>query len=59
MNITLILQLIIAAFKFPEEMSKFLKLIQKSPEQKRQEIVKQVDAWMKDSSESEEPIWEE
>lgn len=61
---TLILQAIIAVLKFPEEMGKFIKLVSKSPEEKRQEINHQVDAWLTESAtggpgeEVEEPKWE-
>lgn len=46
----LILQAITAILKFPEEMRRFIQLISKSPEEKRQEINAQVEAWMKDSA---------
>lgn len=64
-QLSLILQAIIAVLKFPEEMSKFIKLVSKSPEEKRMEINAQVDKWMEDSAtgekpgeEVEEPKWE-
>lgn len=57
-NLTLILQAVIAALRFPEELSKFIKLISESPEEKRQKINAQVDSWMKESSESDRPTWE-
>lgn len=55
MSLTLILQAIIAVLKFPEEMSKFIKLVSKSPEEKRAQINEQVDAWLKDSATSDGP----
>lgn len=65
MSITLIFQAIIAALKFPTELSKFIKLVSASPEEKRIEINAQVDAWMAESAtgtqpgeEVEDPKWE-
>lgn len=63
-TLTLILQALIAVLKFPAEMSKFIKLVSKSPEEKRAEIVAQVDKWMEDSATSdgdgevEPPKWD-
>lgn len=64
MTLTLIIQAIVAVLKFPEEMRKFIILISDSPEEKRQQINTQVDAWMEDSAtggdgeEVEPPKWE-
>lgn len=52
---TLILKAVIAALQFPEELSKFIKLVSKSPEEKRIEINAQVDAWLADSATAEKP----
>jgi hypothetical protein len=57
MSIGLILQVLLALLKFPKELSAFVRLLEKSPEQKRQEIQAQVSAWMKESAESERPKW--
>lgn len=54
-TLTLILQAILAALKFPEELSKFIKLVSDSPEEKRIKINAQVDAWLKDSATAEKP----
>jgi hypothetical protein len=54
----LIIQAIIAVLKFPAELSAFIKLISKSPEEKRQEIMVQVQSWMDQSSSSDRPTWE-
>jgi hypothetical protein len=57
-TVSLILQAVIAALKFPTELSSFLKLIEKSSEQKRAEIVKQNEKWLQESAESDRPKWE-
>lgn len=57
-SITLILQALIALLKFPREMGAFIKLMSDSPEEKRAKIEAQVNAWTKESSESERPSWE-
>jgi hypothetical protein len=57
MSIGLILQVLLVLLKFPKELSAFVRLLEKSPEQKRQEIQAQVSAWMKESAESERPKW--
>lgn len=54
-TVALVLEAVIAALKFPEELSKFIKLVSKSPEEKRLEINAQVDAWLKDSATAEKP----
>lgn len=56
MSFGLILEAIVAVLKFPEEMRKFILLISKTPEEKRQEINLQVDAWLEKSAQSERPI---
>lgn len=52
---TLILQAIIAVLKFPTEMSKFIKLVSKTPEEKRIEIDRQVEKWLAESATNEQP----
>lgn len=44
MSIVLILQAIMAVLKFPGEMAAFLRLIEKTPEEKRADIAKQIQA---------------
>lgn len=39
MSISVILEVILALFKFPDAMASFAKLISKTPDQRRQEIV--------------------
>lgn len=53
-----IIQLFIAILKAPGEIRALVLLLSKSPEEKRQEIAKKVDLWMKESAESERPRWE-
>lgn len=57
-KVSLILNAIIAVFSFPEELRKFIKLMQKSDVEKRQVIDKQVDLWMQESAESERPVFD-
>jgi hypothetical protein len=60
----LILQAIIAAMKFPAEVSKLVKLLSKSSTEKQIEINAQVDLWLSESAtggteeEVKEPKWE-
>lgn len=55
---TTIIQVILAALKFPDAMRAFLLLLEKTPEEKRGAIVQSVEALMKESSESEDPKWD-
>jgi hypothetical protein len=55
----LILEAVVAALKFPGELSAFIKLISKSPEEKRTEIMTQVRAWMDESASKDRPTWEQ
>lgn len=57
-TLALILQAVVAVLKFPEAMSAFIRLVSKSPEEKRQEITLQVKQWAEQSSSSERPTWE-
>ena len=57
MSLTLILQVLVAVMKFPKELGDFIRLLQDSPEEKRQKIQSQVSSWMKESAESERPKW--
>jgi hypothetical protein len=54
-----VIQLFIAILKAPAEIRALVLLLSKSPEEKRQEIAKKVDLWMKESSESSRPKWDE
>lgn len=56
-TIELILSAIIAALKFPSELGAFIKLVSQSPEEKRQEILAQVNAWMDESASGDRPKW--
>lgn len=57
-SIALILEVLLALLKFPAELGSFVRLISKTPEEKRNEIMKQVDAWMSESQSSDRPKWE-
>lgn len=59
MSISQIISLFIAILKAPGEIRALVLLLSKSPEEKRQEIAKKVDLWMKESAESDRPKWEE
>jgi hypothetical protein len=54
-----IIQLFIAILKAPAEIRALVLLLSKSPEEKRQEIAKKVNLWMKESAESDRPKWNE
>lgn len=58
MSIGLILQVLLALLRFPKALGDFVRLLEDSPEEKRQQIQVQVSAWMKDSAESDRPIWD-
>lgn len=58
MTFTAIIQLIIAILKAPAEIRALVLLFSKSPEEKKMEIVSQVNAWMTKSSEGSRPKWE-
>ena len=54
----LILQAIVAVLKFPAELSAFIRLISKSPEEKRQEILKTIEAESAAIDAGERPKWD-
>ena len=54
----LILQAIMAALKFPSELSAFIKLISKSPAEKRDEITKRILAEEEKFAETGRPTWD-
>jgi hypothetical protein len=58
MTFAAILEILLAILKFPSELSAFVRLISKSPEEKRSEIMLQVNAWMDASASGERPKWE-
>lgn len=58
MSLPLILEVLLALLKFPNALRDFVRLLEKSDEQKRQEIQTQVQSWMKQSAESDRPQWE-
>lgn len=55
MSIGVILEILLAALKFPSEMSAFVKLISKSPAEKRQQIMADVEAQLKGFEDSGRP----
>jgi hypothetical protein len=57
-SLPLILEVLLALLKFPNALRDFVRLLEKSDEQKRQEIQTQVQSWMKQSAESDRPQWE-
>lgn len=66
MSLSLFLQLLTAIFRFPQELAALVRLLEKAPEEKRQEIVLEVGRWMAQSQtgtkpgsdEVEGPKWE-
>lgn len=57
MTLSLLFKLIVAILNAPAELQALVLLFQKSPEEKKQEILAQVTAWMDESSSSERPKW--
>lgn len=53
-----VLEILLAILKFPAELSAFVRLISKTPEEKRSEIMIQVNVWMDESASGERPKWE-
>jgi hypothetical protein len=58
MSLAIILQAVYAALKFPGEVIALVKLLSKSPAERQQEIMLQVNAWMDESASGERPHWE-
>ena len=58
MNLLLILQVIVYVLRFPEEMRKFLLLLEKTPEEKRQEIAKKVNDELEEVLRGGRPRWD-
>lgn len=48
MSIAVIFQVILAALKFPSEMTAFIKLLQATPDEKRQEITNAIQKQLDD-----------
>jgi hypothetical protein len=59
MSISLIFEVLLALFKFPTELGAFVRLISKSPEEKRQEILKKVQAESDALDQGGRPVWED
>lgn len=58
MSLALILEVLVALLKFPKELSAFIRLISKSPEEKRQEILKTIEAESAAIDAGERPKWD-
>lgn len=58
MTFAIFMEVLLALLKFPAELSAFVKLISKTPEEKRAAIMLQVNAWMNESASGERPKWE-
>lgn len=58
MSFAVILEIILGVLKFPSEVSAFIRLISKSPEEKRQEILKNIEAESKKLDETGRPTWD-
>jgi hypothetical protein len=58
MNIGLILSVLKALLNFPKELGDFIKLFEKTPEQRRIEIMEIVRAQSQESAKTGRPKWE-
>lgn len=58
MSVALILNVIMALLKFPAELGAFIKLVSKSPEEKRQEILKMIQAESDKLDKEGRPSWD-
>lgn len=58
MSIALVLQVLVALLKFPAELGAFIRLISKSPEEKRQEIMKRIEAESQAIDNGGRPEWD-
>lgn len=58
MSVTLILQAVLAALQFPGEVVALIKLLQKTPEQNRQDILKKIEAESAALDSGNRPTWE-
>lgn len=59
MSVALIFEVLAALFKFPGELSAFIRLISKAPEEKRQEIMKKIEAESQAIDKGGRPVWDE
>jgi hypothetical protein len=57
-SLAAILEILLAILKFPAELSAFVRLISKTPEEKRAAIILQVNALMDESASGERPKWD-
>lgn len=53
------IELISLVLKFPSTVLQLVRVLSKSPEEKQQEIVLQVNAWAAESAASDRPKWED
>lgn len=51
-------ELIALVLKFPSAVLQLVRVLEKTPAEKHQEIIVQVNEWTKKSSESDRPTWE-
>lgn len=58
MSFSLILSVLVALLKFPTELGAFIKLISKTPEEKRQEVMKAIQIESDAIDASGRPSWE-
>lgn len=57
-TLALILQAVVLALKFPKELADLIRLIEKTPEEKRQEIIQKVNKEMEDVLNGGRPKWD-
>lgn len=58
-SLAVILEILLAVLKFPAELSAFVRLISKTPEQKRQEIMKRIQAESDALDKGGRPSWDD
>lgn len=59
MGIAAWIELISLVLKFPSTVLQLVRFLSKTPEEKHQEIIGQVNKWAADSASSDRPIWED
>ena len=59
MSLAVILEIIVGILKFPGEVSAFIRLISKSPEEKRQEILKNIEIESRKLDREGRPGWDD
>lgn len=57
-TLALILQAVVLALKFPKELAALIRLVEKTPEEKRQAIIQKVNKEMEDVLNGERPKWD-